>query len=114
MRKYYKKIDNIYIININNIMTNTMICTFCKNKGILPPHNHTVRNWTLPDRPIICPQLLSTQCSFCNKNGHTKQYCPMRHSFIKYSNQTNHENIENNLKRQLEQINITSNKIQKN
>ena len=29
-------------------MPNTMVCTFCKNKGVPTPHNHTVRNWTYP------------------------------------------------------------------
>jgi hypothetical protein len=92
-------------------MSITMVCTFCKNKGILPPHNHTVRNWTLPDKPIICPQLLATQCTFCKINGHTKQYCPIRRT-IKHSNK-NEINSEDNLKRQLENIDVSSNKVQK-
>ena len=92
-------------------MTNTMVCTFCKNKGIPPPHNHTVRNWTLPDKPIICPHLLSTHCTFCKTLGHTKQYCPIPHALIKYSNDNNQEN---NLKRPLDNSDILSNKVQKN
>ena len=87
-----------------------MVCTFCKNKGILPPHNHTVRNWTLPEKPIICPQLLATECTFCKSIGHTKQYCPFRHSIIKYSNT---ESVENNLKRELLHSDSLSNKMQK-
>jgi hypothetical protein len=72
-----------------------MICTFCHNKGIPAPHNHTVRHWTMPNRPIICPELLSTKCINCNLMGHTVLYCP-----TKKSNQTDDE--KNNKKRDLE------------
>ena len=64
-----------------------MICTFCHNKGIPAPHNHTVRHWTMPNRPIICPELLSTKCINCNLMGHTVLYCP-----TKKSNHTNNNN----------------------
>ena len=88
----------------------TKVCTFCKNKGINPPHNHTLRNWTLKNKPIICPQLLSTQCTFCKIKGHTKQYCPIRLNMNKYLIKND---IENNLKRTFEKIDISSNKKQK-
>ena len=55
-----------------------MLCTFCYNKGIPEPHTHSVRHWTLPNKPIICPELLSTKCSTCNLMGHTKLYCPKK------------------------------------
>ena len=69
-----------------------MICTFCHNKGIPAPHNHTVRHWTMPNRHIICPELLSTKCINCNLMGHTVLNCP-----TKKSNQTDDE--KNNKKR---------------
>ncbi len=83
-----------------------MLCTFCKNKGIPGPHNHTVRNWTLSDKPIICPQLLSTRCTFCNNIGHTQQYCSIKQSIERFNN------INYN-KRQLENIICSKNKFQK-
>ncbi len=90
---------------------NNMVCTFCKNKGIPSPHNHTVRNWTLPNKPVICPNLLASQCTYCKMNGHTKQYCPIKKSLNKSSDNTIQEN---NLKRELHIKNILcSNKIQK-
>ena len=82
-----------------------MLCTFCKNKGIPGPHNHTVRNWTLPEKPIICPHLLSTKCTFCNNIGHTKQYCSIKKSIDRYSQLTN--------KRACEYSINTENKVQK-
>jgi len=95
-------------------MTTNMVCTFCKNKGIIPPHNHTVRNWTLPDKPIICPILLVTQCTYCKTNGHTRQYCPIRNT-IKNVNCDNNIDSDLNLKRLNNNHNLqnTKNKQQK-
>ena len=76
-------------------MSKSMICTFCVNKGIPGPHNHTVRLWTHPDKPIICPMLLSNQCPFCKMFGHTKQYCPARISINNAALNENKNNLRN-------------------
>ena len=70
-------------------MTTNMVCTFCKNKGIPTPHNHTVRNWTLSDKPVICPVLLATECTYCKTKGHTRQYCPIRNTIKNINNDDN-------------------------
>lgn len=94
-------------------MTTNMVCTFCKNKGIPTPHNHTVRNWTLVDKPIICPTLLATECTYCKTKGHTRQYCPIRNT-IKNINNDNSKNSDCDLKRLNNNSNInTKNKQQK-
>ena len=94
-------------------MTTNMVCTFCKNKGIPTPHNHTVRNWTLPDKPVICPVLLATECTYCKTKGHTRQYCPIRNT-IKNINSDNSKNSDCDLKRLNNNSNInTKNKQQK-
>ena len=97
-------------------MPNTMVCTFCKNKGVPTPHNHTVRNWTLPNKPIICPQLLATQCTFCKAFGHTRQYCPLKHAETKCNDMDMDmeiNNVKSNLKREGEFESIIVNKVQK-
>ena len=73
-------------------MNTNMVCTFCRNKGIPTPHNHTVRNWTLPDKPVICPLLLNTECTYCKIKGHTRQYCPIRN--IVKKNNTDDSNVD--------------------
>ena len=91
-----------------------MVCTFCKNKGIPTPHNHTVRNWTLQDKPVICPVLLATECTYCKTKGHTRQYCPIRNTIknIKHDNST--DDSDCNLKRLNNNHNInTKSKQQK-
>ena len=97
-------------------MPNTMVCTFCKNKGIPTPHNHTVRNWTLPNKPIICPQLLSTQCTYCKLFGHTRQYCPVKHAETKCNDMNMDiliDETKQNLKRQHDFEPIIAKKVQK-
>jgi len=80
-----------------------MICTFCHNKGIPAPHNHTVRHWTMPNRPVICPELLATKCVNCSLMGHTVLYCP-----TKKSNQTDDE--KNNKKRNFDFLDCSDKK----
>ena len=94
-------------------MTSNKLCTFCLKKGIAPPHNHTVRNWKLDGKPIICPELLSNVCTCCNTVGHTRQYCPTR-----LVNTSTAPVEDNNLKRLSTDDNLmncewTPNKIQK-
>ena len=54
---------------------NNKICKYCLNLGIELPHNHTIRNFSLPTKPLICPKLLANKCSYCHEIGHTKNYC---------------------------------------
>ena len=50
-------------------------CSFCSNKGIPGPHDHSIRDFTKNNYPIICPQLLAIECGYCHENGHTVSYC---------------------------------------
>ena len=78
-------------------MSSKKVCTFCTKKGIPSPHTHTVRNWKLADKPIICPELLATVCTYCQIAGHTRQYCSVRYNATTFSN----PEINNQLKRSL-------------
>ena len=53
------------------------VCVFCTNMGIAGPHNHTIRDFSKKDAPVICPKLLSTKCTYCKRQGHTKKYCSL-------------------------------------
>lgn len=63
------------ILDSSTIMQSNISCSFCLNTGIPLPHNHTIRDFTKKDKPIICPTLLASECSYCHKLGHTKNYC---------------------------------------
>ena len=52
-----------------------MNCSFCFNKGIKGPHAHTIRDFTMKGAPIICPELLNINCTYCKEKGHTVNYC---------------------------------------
>lgn len=56
-------------------MAGNQICSFCTKKGIIGPHDHTIRNWSSKEKEIICPQLLANHCTYCGELGHTKNYC---------------------------------------
>ena len=50
-------------------------CSFCQNKGIKGPHDHTIRDFSAKMTPIICPELLNINCTYCKEKGHTVNYC---------------------------------------
>ena len=56
-------------------VSNNMICRFCLDSGKseLEYTSHTVRSRGI----TVCPILLETKCSYCNKKGHIKNYCPL-------------------------------------
>lgn len=88
-------------------MADEYSCSFCTKLGIPLPHNHTVRNYYNVDQAIICPNLLNTECSYCKKKGHTKNYC---FHLKKKNNNTlsnNDTTIYGNNKRKNDSINQT-------
>ena len=81
---------------INRRMDNpTRSCTFCANKGIPAPHNHTIRDFSKKDAPIICPELLNITCTYCKDQGHTKKYC----SLLKQKDNNTNKSMPNLYKR---------------
>jgi len=52
-------------------------CSFCRNLKITLPHDHTIRDFTQKNSPIMCPKLLNSVCGYCRENGHTPGYCPV-------------------------------------
>ena len=65
------------IMNKTTMNSYNRLCVFCTKKGIPGPHNHTIRDFSKKNHPIICPQLLYTTCTYCKKQGHTKNYCQL-------------------------------------
>jgi hypothetical protein len=55
------------------------ICTFCLNLG-KTESEYSHYTYALPDSngktKALCPELLSTECKYCFKLGHTVKYCP--------------------------------------
>lgn len=54
-------------------------CAHCANIGKPESvyRSHFVRETTDPNSRIVCPELLSTECPYCFKAGHTKSRCPI-------------------------------------
>jgi len=54
-------------------------CPHCKNLGLDESvyTSHFVRENSDPSSKVVCPELLSTECPYCFKPGHTKSRCPI-------------------------------------
>ena len=103
-------------------MSKQKCCTFCRNKGIKEPHDHTIRDFTKNKSPILCPELLKIQCNYCKEKGHTVTYCKILKDKKLHNTKTvpvvNHNkriisenNCENNCEKNMKDI--ISNKLQK-
>jgi hypothetical protein len=53
-------------------------CKVCQDAGKSEEEytSHFTRESKDPNAKVICPLLLSLECRFCYKNGHTIKYCP--------------------------------------
>ena len=58
-------------------------CSFCTGAGIIGPHDHFLRSSKAEGNKVICPLLLTTECSFCHSVGHTAKFCDKREEILK-------------------------------
>ena len=61
----------------NNTKT-SKFCKFCKSAGKSHSEytNHYPKDKPGPKGKVICPTILSTECSYCHGIGHAKNHCP--------------------------------------
>jgi hypothetical protein len=61
----------------NNTKT-SKFCKFCKSAGKSHSEytNHYPKDQPGPKGKVICPTILSTECSYCHGVGHAKNHCP--------------------------------------
>jgi hypothetical protein len=54
-------------------------CSVCKNAGKDEKlyTSHFPKSSNGPDAVVVCPTILSNECSYCHKLGHFKQQCPV-------------------------------------
>jgi hypothetical protein len=62
----------------NNQQKFKSFCVFCKNAGksVAEYTNHYPKDKPGKDGKVICPTILSTECSYCHELGHAKNHCP--------------------------------------
>lgn len=85
---------SIQIVNKNkNAKTAPVVkyCAHCFNLGkpIEVYQSHYIRASPEPNSPVVCPELLATQCRNCLLMGHTVSRCPRARSFNNATNSTN-------------------------
>ncbi len=68
-------------ITANKSVSKKPFCKVCQDAG--KPESEYTSHWvrSLPDRSgkttVTCPTLLSTECRYCYKLGHTAKFCPV-------------------------------------
>lgn len=50
-------------------------CSFCASTGIKGPHDHFLRASKTQCAAIVCPKLLTSECNWCHRKGHTAKFC---------------------------------------
>lgn len=62
---------------VNNNKTNNKYCKVCHDAGKSETeyNSHFTRESPEPNSKVICPTLLSLECRYCTKKGHTVKYC---------------------------------------
>jgi hypothetical protein len=72
-------------------------CKVCHDAGKSESEyqSHFIRENTNPNSKVVCPTLLSLECRYCSKKGHTVKYCKFLEKDKKLSSRRQ-ENIINN------------------
>ncbi len=67
------------VTNTNKNNSISKFCSVCKNAGKSEKDytSHFPKSSNGPDGVVICPTILSNECSYCHKLGHYKQQCPV-------------------------------------
>jgi hypothetical protein len=66
--------------NTNKSTTKPEVKKYCKvchdaGKSETEYMSHFIRESSLPNSKVVCPTLLSLECRYCSKRGHTVKYC---------------------------------------
>jgi hypothetical protein len=56
-------------------VTMNSFCSFCAAAGVKGPHDHFLRASKEQGAAVVCPKLLSTECNYCHRKGHTAKFC---------------------------------------
>jgi hypothetical protein len=62
---------------MSRFIASKKFCKVCKDAGKSESEytSHFTRETNDPNAKVVCPTLLSLECRFCHKNGHTVKYC---------------------------------------
>jgi hypothetical protein len=84
-------------INTNAKPEPKKYCKVCHDAGKSESEyqSHFIRENTNPNSKVVCPTLLSLECRYCSKKGHTVKYCKFLEKDKKLSSRRQ-ENTNNN------------------
>jgi Nanos RNA binding domain len=80
-------------------------CKVCQDSGKSESEytSHYTRSSTEKNSVVVCPTLLSMECKYCYKSGHTVKYCPTLEANNKILNKSNKMKDFQEKKKQKEQ-----------
>ena len=72
----------------------TKFCKVCQDAGKPESvfRSHFIRESPEPNSKVVCPTLLSQNCNYCLKKGHTVKYCPVLKQKAKQDKQREYAN----------------------
>ena len=74
-RQFNTNNKNVNNKNVNNnVNSRKPFCKVCADAGKTDTA-HFPRKTPDPNSEVVCPTLLSLECRYCFKNGHTIKYC---------------------------------------
>ena len=85
-------------MNSSKVSNNNMFCGFCKNKG----NEYKSHDLKGKDGIIICKEILSTECRYCHKLGHTIKFCTVLQEKIKREKPVSFSSIVNEKEKEKE------------
>ena len=88
----------------NNVNSRKPFCKVCADAGKTDTA-HFPRKTADPNSEVVCPTLLSLECRYCFKNGHTVKYCTVlkERNARDEQDRREHERHQRHLERQMEQ-----------
>ena len=88
----------------NNVNSRKPFCKVCADAGKTDTA-HFPRKTADPNSEVVCPTLLSLECRYCFKNGHTVKYCTVlkERNARDEQDRRDHERHQRHLERQMEQ-----------
>ena len=88
----------------NNVNSRKPFCKVCADAG-KSDTAHFPRKTADPNSEVVCPTLLSLECRYCFKNGHTVKYCTVlkERNARDEQDRREHERHQRHLERQMEQ-----------
>jgi len=98
----------------NKVQAQTPFCKVCfdSGKSVSEYTSHYPRQSPSPQSPVVCPTILSNECSYCHNKGHLPSCCPALKAKNKVDKirerETNKAYQEENKQKEVKKVRVTN------